>query len=303
MTALGPAGGRRAPRRPSAGASDRERGRWPARTAPIASRHRHTPLEEAPHDHRRTPPPLDPPTRSPAPPGGRRPRARPPLRRRRRRGRRPRRRLALGRRGRARRRDGALGLRQVHPHARPRRPRPAHLRQRLDRRPGDHVDGRHRPHQAAAAPHRLRLPVLQPAADADGRGEHRPPRPDRRPSSQARLARRGDRLGRAERAPPPPAGPALRRPAAARRHRPGDPRPADGHVRRRADRQPRLPLRRRDPRAAAPLGRRLRPDHRHGDPRRDGGDHRRPDRVPGGRPHRPHPGPRARPRSWTRWRR
>ena len=106
-------------------------------------------------------------------------------------------------------------------------------------------------------------------------------------------------------APRPPAGPALRRPAAARRHRPRDPRPADGHVRRRAHRQPRLPLRRRDPRAAA----RARPSDygqttvmvTHDATR---GDHRRPHRVPRGR--RASSAPRApppRPRSWTRWRR
>ena len=43
---------------------------------------------------------------------------------------------------------------------------------------------------------------------------------------------------------------------------------ADGALRGRADRQPRLGDERGDPRAAAPLGRRVRPDDRHGDARR-----------------------------------
>ena len=53
-----------------------------------------------------------------------------------------------------------------------------------------------RPDQAAAAPHRLRLPVLQPAADADGGGERPPAALDRR-----REARRGvaDRAARRDR--------------------------------------------------------------------------------------------------------
>ncbi len=58
-------------------------------------------------------------------------------------------------------------------------------------------------------------------------------------------------LGRSALAPP---GRALRRPAAARRDRAGARLAADGPLRRRADRQPRLDDGRRDPRAAAPLG-------------------------------------------------
>ena len=41
-----------------------------------------------------------------------------------------------------------------------------------DRGPRHHHDGRRRAHEAAARAHRLRLPVLQPAADAHGAGEH-----------------------------------------------------------------------------------------------------------------------------------
>ena len=43
-----------------------------------------------------------------------------------------------------------------------------------------HPARRHRADQAPPQPHRLRLPVLQPAADAERRGEHRPPARDRR---------------------------------------------------------------------------------------------------------------------------
>ena len=55
---------------------------------------------------------------------------------------------------------------------------------------GDHEAEGLRPDEAAPAPHRLRLPVLQPAADADRGGEHHPAALDRRarspiPSSSA----------------------------------------------------------------------------------------------------------------------
>ena len=52
-----------------------------------------------------------------------------------------------------------------------------------------------------------------------------------------------------------PAERALGRPAAARRRRPRPRQQADDHLRRRADRQPRLALRRRDPRVHARRGR------------------------------------------------
>ena len=51
--------------------------------------------------------------------------------------------------------------------------------------------------------------------------------------------------------------------------RPGAGQPAGDRLRRRADRQPRLARRRRDARLPAPLGRRVRPDHRDGHPRPD----------------------------------
>ena len=59
-----------------------------------------------------------------------------------------------------------------------------------------------------------------------------------------------EKVGPHRPARPPPVR-ALRRPAAARGHRPRAGLAADDHVRRRADRQPRLAHQRRDPRAAA----------------------------------------------------
>ena len=56
----------------------------------------------------------------------------------------------------------------------------ADLGNRRDRRPGDHVARRHRPDEAAPVAHRLRLPVLQPPADAERGGERHPAALDRR---------------------------------------------------------------------------------------------------------------------------
>src|SRR3954465_10741878 len=78
----------------------------------------------------------------------------------------------------------------------------------------------------------------------------------------------------------PPAGGALRRPAAARRNlaRPRDPPPDP--LRRRADRKPRLEDERRDSRAPARLDRVLRADDRHGHARTTRSRDRRPRPVP-----------------------
>ncbi len=54
-------------------------------------------------------------------------------------------------------------------------PRPAHLGRGGYRRYAHHQPRRQRAHEAPPQAHRLRLPVLQPAAHADGRGEHRAP--------------------------------------------------------------------------------------------------------------------------------
>ena len=105
------------------------------------------------------------------------------------------------------------------------------------------------------APYRLRLPVLQPAADAVGRGEHHPAAVDRGHAPRARVARGAAHGDRPREPPLAPAGRALRRPAAARRRRARARLAPDGALRRRADGQPRLPDVGRDPRAH-PRGRR-----------------------------------------------
>ena len=66
-------------------------------------------------------------------------------------------------------------------------------RQRLDRRPGDHRAQGARAHAAAPRQDRFHLPDLQPAAHADGRGEHRPAADDRRAQGRRRLGGRADR--------------------------------------------------------------------------------------------------------------
>ena len=66
----------------------------------------------------------------------------------------------------------------------------------------------------------------------------------------------------------PPALGALRRPAAARRRGPGPRVTSADRLRGRADRRPRLPVRRRAARVPPQGGRRARPDRRHGHPRR-----------------------------------
>src|SRR5262249_10052661 len=76
---------------------------------------------------------------------------------------------------------------------------------------------------------------------------------------------------------------ALGRTATARRDRPRARLAADGGVRRRADRQPRLEDGGGDPRAAAQLRRGSRPDDGDGHARCAGSDDRRPRDVPGGR--------------------
>ena len=66
-----------------------------------------------------------------------------------------------------------------------------------DRRRGDHVARRRRPHEAAPRQARLHLPVLQPDPGAHGGGEHRPAALDRGPQARRGVARAADRDGRA----------------------------------------------------------------------------------------------------------
>ena len=104
------------------------------------------------------------------------------------------------------------------------------------------------PDEAPPPAHRLHLPVLQPAADADCRGEHPPAALDRRREAGpgvGRRAARADRVSRPAHAPPVRA---LRRPAAACRDRPRARQQADDRLRGRADGQPRLEDERRDSR-------------------------------------------------------
>ena len=89
---------------------------------------------------------------------------------------------------------------------------------------------------------------------------------------------------------------ALRRPGAARRGRAGAHLAPGGHLRRRADRQPRLQGLGRGARAAAPRRRRPRPDGDHGHPRPGGRGGGRPARRAQRRPRRR--GPRRRRRRW-----
>ena len=67
---------------------------------------------------------------------------------------------------------GPSGSGQVDADAHPGGPRQADVRLGRDRRDGDHDPEGLRPDKAPASPHRLRLPVLQPPADAHGGGEH-----------------------------------------------------------------------------------------------------------------------------------
>src|SRR5947207_5958916 len=177
---------------------------------------------------------------------------------------------------RADRRDGAVGVRQVDAHAHHGRPRPADRRLRRDRRHRDHHPEGQRAHEAAAQAHRLRLPVLQPPPHAHGRGKRDPAADACRPEAGARLARGVARKRRPRGSPKTPAGGAVWRAAAARRHRAGLDLAADRALRRRADREPRLGFERRDPRARPPLRRRARTDDRDGHARPGRGDDRRP---------------------------
>ena len=113
------------------------------------------------------------------------------------------------------------------------------------------------------------------------RGGERPPAADdRRAEAGPRRLHGADEARRPRRPAHAPALRALGRPAAARRDRARARLEADRRLRGRADRQPRLQDGRRDPRAAAGVRARLRPDDGDGHARGAGGRDRRPRAVP-----------------------
>ena len=168
-----------------------------SRSGTSRSRDRHSLLKGRDDTHRTRDPP-------------RRPRRRPAQRRagHRRQGVRPRperrdrarRRVAGSGRRLLHRRDGAFGLRQEHvPPARG-RARPPDLRLDPPRRARPRRPRRGRAEPAAPRPDRVRVPVVQPRAVADGDPEHHAAAPPREAEARPRLARRGDRARRARRA-------------------------------------------------------------------------------------------------------
>ena len=201
-------------------------------------------------------------------------------------------------RGRVHRRDGSVGLRQVHPRALPGRPRHPHLRRgrggwraarRACRRRSSRSCARDRIgfvfQSFNLIPTLTALENIKLPADLAGR------------RLDAGLARHGDRHRRASATasstvPSELSGGQQQRVAVARSLA-GSTR---DRVRRRADRQPRQPSGRRDPRVPAAGRRRLRPDRRDGDPRPQRRRLQRPCGLHGRRPSRRRDG-RSRPPS------
>src|SRR5436305_577347 len=210
-----------------------------------------------------------------------------PLRRGRDRGRRAARRVARRRQGPVDGRHGTVRVGQVDADAHPGRTRPADVRRGLDRRYRDLEAERQRADEAAPRAHRIRVPVFQPAADADRRGECRPAADDRRDEARQGMGRRPARPHQDRGSPPPPAGGDVGRPAAAGGNRPRARLTPDGRLRRRADGEPRLRNERRDPHARPRGGGQLRPDNRDGHARRACGLDCRPRALPRRRPDRP----------------
>ena len=134
------------------------------------------------------------------------------------------------------RRDGPLRLGQEHVPPVRGGSGPPDRRRRPARRRGHHRPEREPPDQAQAQPHRLRVPVVQPAAVADGPAEHPAAAAAGRPPPGPPPGRGAAGPGRPGGLRPPPPRPALRRPAAARGHRPSPGHRPRGDLRGRADR-------------------------------------------------------------------
>jgi TnpA family transposase len=167
-------------------------------------------------------------------------------------------------RGRVHGGDGAVRIGQVDADALHSRARHADVGAGVPRRPrAEFVDG---PSADDAAPDRgrLRVPGVQPGADADRTGEHHAPARPCRHSSRRGVARYRGHHGRPGRPADAPSGRAVRRSAAAGcgGARAGD-APAD-RLRGRADRQSRLACGRADPRVPAAGGAGPGADGRHG---------------------------------------
>ena len=156
------------------------------------------------------------------------------------------------------RHHGSVGVGKEHADACPRRPRHADVGPCVARRHRVGQAQRSAAHQDPPGADRVRVPGVQPAADVVSRREHRPADDPRRNQAGQSVGRRRRRHRRPRRPPPPPAQRALRRPATARRRRPGAGLEARTDLCRRADRESRQPRRQRDPRLHAPRRRQLR---------------------------------------------
>ena len=190
-------------------------------------------------------------------------------------------RLHFGR-GRVRGRDRTIGGRQIDPPAcRRRAGRTGHRHCGRGRR-GRVGDERRRARQVPAAQPRIRVPVLQPGADADRSRERVvAARPRRCAGPISGRARRGATAARRARRPgPAPAGRTVGRTDATGGGGARAGGPAVHHPRRRADRKPGQPLVDRGPGSPALAVRRRRCGGRHGDPRPGRGALRLPRAAP-----------------------
>ena len=149
---------------------------------------------------------------------------------------------------RVRRRDGSLGLGQVHLHEPPRLPRHAERRALRPRRGQCLEPGDGRPRPDPKREDRIRLPDVQPAPADVGPREHRAAAAlQRGPGQGAGAAIPGQaRRGGPGRPGRPSPGAALGRPATARGHRAGPDQQPGLDPGRRADRRARQPDERRD---------------------------------------------------------